>query len=51
MTRSSVLEVLGEDYVRTAHSKGLSSYNVLARHVLRDTLLPVTTLAGFEVVF
>ena len=51
MTRSSVLEVLGEDYVRTAHSKGLSSYNVLGRHVLRNALLPVTTLAGFEVVF
>ena len=51
MTRSSVLEVLGEDYVRTAHSKGLSSYNVLGCHVLRNALLPVTTLAGFEVVF
>ena len=51
ITRSSVLEVLGEDYVRTAHSKGLSSYNVLGRHVLRNALLPVTTLAGFEVVF
>lgn len=50
-TRSSVLEVLGEDYVRTAHSKGLSSYNVLGRHVLHNALLPVTILAGFEVVF
>jgi peptide/nickel transport system permease protein len=51
MTRSSVLEVLHEDFVRTAHSKGLSSRRVLATHVLRNALLPVTTLAGFEVVF
>lgn len=51
MTRSSVLEVLHEDFVRTAHAKGLSSSRVLSRHVLRNALLPVTTLAGFEVVF
>lgn len=51
MTRSSVLEVLHEDFVRTAHSKGLSGSKVLAGHVLRNALLPVTTLAGFEVVF
>ena len=51
MTRSSVLEVLHEDFVRTAHSKGLSSGKVLVGHVLRNALLPVTTLAGFEVVF
>src|ERR671914_2055328 len=51
MTRSSVLEVLHEDYVRTAYSKGLSSRRVLAVHVLRNALLPVTTLAGFEIVF
>jgi peptide/nickel transport system permease protein len=51
MTRSSVLEVLHEDFVRTAHSKGLSSRRVLSIHVLRNALLPVTTLAGFEVVF
>ena len=51
MTRSSVLEVLRDDYVRTAHAKGLSNFTVLGRHVLRNALLPVTTLAGFEVVF
>jgi peptide/nickel transport system permease protein len=51
MTRSSVLEVLHEDFVRTARSKGLSSRIVLSRHVLRNALMPVTTLAGFEVVF
>jgi peptide/nickel transport system permease protein len=51
MTRSSVLEVLHEDYVRTADSKGLPRRQVLFAHVLRNALLPVTTLAGFEVVF
>lgn len=51
MTRSSVLEVLREDYVRTADSKGLPRQRVMFVHVLRNALLPVTTLAGFEVVF
>lgn len=51
MTRSSVLEVLKEDYVRTANAKGLSQFVVLGVHVLRNALLPVVTLAGFEVVF
>ena len=51
MTRSSVLEVLCDDFVRTAHAKGQSNFTVLGRHVLRNALLPVTTLAGFEVVF
>ena len=51
MTRSSVLEVLREDYVRTAEAKGLYRPQVLGRHVLRNALLPVTTLAGFEIVF
>jgi len=51
MTRASVLEVLREDYVRTAESKGLNRKVVLTRHVLRNAMLPVTTLAGFEVVF
>lgn len=50
MTRSSVLEVLREDYVRTANAKGLQRPNVLFIHVLRNALLPVVTLAGFEVV-
>lgn len=51
MTRSSVLEVLREDFVRTAESKGLHRIRVLGVHVLRNALLPVVTLAGFEVVF
>ena len=50
MTRSSVLEVLREDYIRTADAKGLRRPTVLFVHVLRNALLPVTTLAGFEVV-
>lgn len=50
MTRSSVLEVLREDYVRTADAKGLRRPTVLFVHVMRNALLPVVTLAGFEVV-
>ena len=46
MTRSSVLEVLREDFVRTAEAKGLNRSRVLGQHVLRNALLPVTTLAG-----
>lgn len=48
MTRSSVLEALREDYVRTAHAKGLRQVRILFIHVLRNALLPVVTLAGFE---
>ncbi|MBC9711509.1 ABC transporter permease [Streptomyces sp. TRM66268-LWL] len=46
MTRASVLEVLGEDYVRTAESKGLEARVVRGRHVLRNALLPVVTAVG-----
>ena len=46
--RNSVLEVAGEDYVRTARSKGLRSRTVLIRHILRNALLPVVTLAGLD---
>ncbi|QHY98295.1 Dipeptide transport system permease protein DppB [Streptomyces sp. S4.7] len=46
MTRASVLEVLGEDYVRTAESKGLDKRVVRGRHVLRNALLPVITAIG-----
>lgn len=49
MTRSSMLEVLGEDYIRTARAKGLSEWSVVMRHGLRNGLLPVVTLIGFEV--
>jgi peptide/nickel transport system permease protein len=48
MTRSSLLEVLGEDYVRTAQAKGLSPGRVLFRHALRNALVPVITVAGIQ---
>ena len=46
--RSSVLEVLGEDFVRTARSKGLSPSQVLWRHVLRNSLAPILTIFGLQ---
>jgi peptide/nickel transport system permease protein len=46
MTRTTVLEVLGEDYVRTARAKGLSERMTVMRHVLRNAMLPVITLSG-----
>ncbi len=48
MTRSSMIEVLGEDYVRTARAKGLDEKRVLALHALRNALLPVITIAGLQ---
>lgn len=48
LTRSEVLEALREDYVRTARAKGLAGGTVLRRHVLRNALLPVITLAGWS---
>jgi ABC-type dipeptide/oligopeptide/nickel transport system permease component len=48
MTRSSLIEVLGEDYVRTARAKGLSPGRVLFRHALRNALVPVITVAGIQ---
>jgi peptide/nickel transport system permease protein len=48
MTRSTVLEVLGEDYVRTAFAKGLQDRVVLMRHVLRNALIPVVTIIGLQ---
>ena len=47
--RSSMLDALGQDYVRTARSKGLREVVVIIRHVLRNSLLPVITIAGFLV--
>ena len=49
MTRSSMLEVLSEDYVRTARSKGLSERLVILVHVLRNALLPVLSIVGVQV--
>lgn len=48
ITRSSVLEVLREDFVRTARAKGLSRGAVLWRHVLRNALIPVVTIIGLQ---
>jgi peptide/nickel transport system permease protein len=48
-TRSSMLEALAQDYVRTARSKGLSESLVLYRHALRNALLPVVTVVGLLV--
>ena len=48
MTRSSMLEVLGEDYVRTARAKGLSPYRVVGLHALRNALIPVVTVIGLQ---
>lgn len=48
LTRSSFLEVAGEDYARTARSKGLSERVVVLRHILRNALLPIATLLGLQ---
>ena len=48
MTRASVVDVLGEDYVRTANAKGLSQGVITRRHVLRNALLPVITVIGLQ---
>ena len=49
MTRSAMLEVLGEDYIRTARAKGLSPLRVVALHGLRNALIPVVTVVGLQV--
>jgi peptide/nickel transport system permease protein len=46
MTRSSMLNVLGEDYIKTAEAKGLTRYKVIYQHALRNAVLPVITLSG-----
>lgn len=48
VTRSAMLEAIGQDYVRTARSKGATEGRILRRHVLRNALLPVVTLAGVQ---
>ena len=48
LMRSSVLEVLGSDYVRTARAKGLSAGSVLFKHALKNALIPVVTLTGLQ---
>jgi ABC-type dipeptide/oligopeptide/nickel transport system permease component len=48
MTRSAMVDVLGEDYVRTARAKGLPEGRVMFVHALRNALLPVITVAGLQ---
>jgi peptide/nickel transport system permease protein len=48
MTRASVLECLGEDYVRTARAKGVGRMRILTRHALRNALAPVVTILGLQ---
>jgi peptide/nickel transport system permease protein len=49
MVRGNMLEVLGEDYIRTARAKGLSERRVIVRHALRAALTPVVTMAGLDI--
>ncbi len=49
MTRSSMLEVLNEDYIRTARAKGLGVFRVVGLHALRNALIPVVTVIGLQV--
>ena len=51
MTRSAMLEVLREDYIRTARAKGLAEQLIINRHALKNALLPVVTLIGIEFAF
>ena len=46
MTRSSLLEVMGQDYIRTARAKGLTEFAVVTKHALRNALIPVITVLG-----
>jgi len=48
MTRTSLLEVLNEDFIRTARAKGLSERDVIIRHALRAALLPIVTIVGLQ---
>ncbi|WP_421858393.1 ABC transporter permease [Oricola sp.] len=51
VTRSALIEVLGEDYIRTARAKGLPANMVLWRHALRNALIPVLTILGLQFAF
>jgi len=49
LARASMLQVMNQDYIRTAHAKGLSGVHVILGHALRNALLPVVTMAGLQV--
>ena len=48
LTRSAMLEVLGEEYIKTARAKGLGEGRVISKHTLRNSAIPIVTLAGLE---
>lgn len=48
MTRSSMLEVVNQDYIRTAKAKGLKGYIIILKHALRNALIPVITVVGLQ---
>src|SRR5690625_3271725 len=48
MTRSSMLEVIGQDYIRTARAKGVKERIVIYRHALKNALIPVVTVVGLQ---
>jgi peptide/nickel transport system permease protein len=50
MTRSQVIEVMRQDYVRTARAKGLAGRTVISRHIMRNALISVTTILGFSLI-
>jgi peptide/nickel transport system permease protein len=49
ITRASILEVLAQDYIRTAHAKGLNTWAVLIRHGLRNASIPIVTIVGIGI--
>lgn len=51
VTRSAIVEVLGEDFIRTARAKGLPARHVLWRHALRNAMIPVVTILGLQFAF
>ena len=48
LTRSAMLDVLGQDYVRTARAKGVSEWSVIVRHGLKNALIPIVTVVGVQ---
>ena len=48
LTRSSLVDVLNQDYIRTARSKGISKYKIVLRHSLRNAMIPPVTLLGIQ---
>ena len=48
LTRASLLEVMGLDYIRTARGKGLAARTILGRHAMRNALIPIVTIVGLQ---